>query len=360
MKKLGILLTIAILTACGNMQNEENPNGENANNKNTTNTPLSSENQGIAVRLVTIVPQKFQHFIEINGSVQAEKDAIVSPETSGQIKRIYVVEGQNVKKGELVVSLNTSIIQSNINEVKTSLKLANSSYEKQAELWKENIGTEMQYLQAKNSKETLEGKLRTLQAQLEMARIKAPFDGVIDQIFAKEGELATPGVQILHIVNLTELKIYGSVSETFLPNIHKGANVFLSFPVYPDYIIKTEIYRKGEVINEKSRTFKIEIKLNNEENKLKPNMISKIRLNDFVAENAIVVPSQIIKQDYEGSFLYVAEKNGDNLVARKKYVKTGITYENKTMILEGLKENDKVIVVGYNMVSSGVHIYVAS
>ncbi len=360
MNRLGILLVIAILTACGNMQNEEKQNGENPNIENTSNKPPSSESQGIAVRLLTIAPQKFQHFIEINGSVQAEKDAIISPETSGQIKRIYVAEGQNVKQGELVVSLNTSIIRSNINEVKTSLEFANSSYEKQAGLWKENIGTEMQYLQAKNNKEVLEGKLKTLQAQLEMARIKAPFDGVVDQIFAKEGELATPGVQILHIVNLKELKIYGSVSEKLLPGIQKGANVLLSFPVYPDYTKTAKIYRKSEVINEKSRTFRIEIKLDNKENKLKPNMISKIRLNDFVAENAIIVPSQIIKQDYEGSFLYIVERNENKLIARKKYVKTGITYDNNTMILEGLDENDEIIVVGYNMVSSGSHIYVAS
>ena len=113
MNKLGILLAIVILTACGNMQNEKNPNGGNAINE----TDLSG-NLGIAVRLKTITPQKFQHFIEINGSVQAEKDAIVSPEISGQIKRIYVAEGQNVKKGELVVSLNTSIIRSNINETR--------------------------------------------------------------------------------------------------------------------------------------------------------------------------------------------------------------------------------------------------
>lgn len=355
-----MLLAIAILAGCGNRQNEENQNGENPNIENTNNKLPPSESRGIAVRLVTIAPQKFQHFIEINGSVKAEKDAIISPETSGQIKRIYVAEGQNVKQGELVVSLNTSIIRSNINEVKTSLEFANSSYEKQAGLWKENIGTEIQYLQAKNNKEVLEGKLKTLQAQLEMARIKAPFDGVVDEIFAKEGELATPGARIIHLVNISELKVYGSVSETFLPSIHEGAKVLLSFPVYPDYTIQAEIYRKGEVINEKSRTFKIEIKLDNKKNKLKPNMISKIRLNDFVAENAIIAPSQIIKQDYEGSFLYIVERNENKLVARKKYVKTGITYDNYTMILEGLNENDEIIVVGYNMVSSGSHIYVAS
>lgn len=354
MNKPGILLLIAVFTACGNMQNEENSNKGVVINK-----AQPSENQGIAVKVETMVTQNFQHFIEINGSIHAEKDAIVSSETSGQIKRIYVAEGQNVKRGELVVSLNTSIIQSNINEVKTSLEFANSSYEKQAELWKENIGTEMQYLQAKNNKETLEGKLRTLQAQMEMARIKAPFDGVVDEIFAKEGELATPGVRILHLVNISKLKVYGSVSERFLPNIHEGANVLLSFPVYPDYVIKARIYRKSEVINEKSRTFKIEIKLDNEGNKLKPNMISKIRLNDFSSKKAIVVPSQIIKHDYEGSFLYVAEKDGDNLVARKRYVKPGISYENKTMILEGLNENDKVIIVGYNMISPGVSINIA-
>ena len=154
MNKLGLLLIIVIFTACGNMQNEEN-----SNKGGVINETQPSENQGIAVKVETIVTQNFQHFIEINGSVHAEKDAIVSPETSGQIKRIYVAEGQNVKRGELVVSLNTSIIQSNINEVKTSLEFAKSSYKKPAELWKENIGTEMQYFQDKNNKESLEGKL---------------------------------------------------------------------------------------------------------------------------------------------------------------------------------------------------------
>ncbi len=356
MKKTVIFLFAILLAACGHRPGGEDPRED----KTSTSETVSPEKNGIAVKLETLKPQKFQHFIEINGSVKAEKEVIVSAEASGTINEIRVTEGERVKKGELLVVLNSSVISSNINELKNSLELATDNYEKQAALWEQNIGTEMQYLQAKNNKENLEIKLQTLNAQMEMTKVKAPFDGIIDEIFSKEGELASPGVRILHLVNLTELKVYGSVSESLLPSITKGDMVNLSFPVYPDYTQKASIHRKSEVINEKSRTFKIEIKLHNGDRKIKPNMISKIRLNDFYADNAIVVPSHIIKHDFNGSFLYVAIDNGDQLIAKKTYVKPGITYESKTMILEGLNANEKVIVVGYNMVSSGAHIYIAS
>jgi len=356
MKQIIVLISIVLLAGCGNMSEHKNRDGE----ETPDNEAQYPEREGIAVELETLKLQQFQHFIEINGSVRAEKEVIISPETSGTIMRIHVEEGQKVKKGELIVSLNSSIIRSNIRELETSLELANANYEKQAALWEQNIGTEMQYLQAKNNKESLERKLQTLNAQLEMTKIRSPFQGIIDQIFIKEGELATPGIRILHIVNLSHLKVYGAVSESLLPNIMEGDLVSLGFPVYPNYLQQASIHRKGEVINEKSRTFKIEIKLKNGDNKLKPNMISKIRLNDFTAENALVVPSNIIKHDFNGSFLYVAEKNGDHLVAKKTYVKPGISYESKTLILEGLNKDEQIIVVGYNMVSSGAHIYDAS
>ncbi len=342
---------MAILVSCGSSRPESESQGE-------VNKPSNEQliNKGVTVEVLKLIPVKFQHFIQINGSIKAEEEAIVSTEIMGQVQKIFVAEGQTVKKGQLLVSLNTSVTESSIREVQTSLEFATKTYEKQKELWKENIGTELQYLQAKNNKETLKSRLETLQAQLEMAKLRAPFNGIVDEIYMKIGELASPGGRVFYILNLNNMKVFGDVSESYLPDIHPGDQAELSFPVYPDYIRKAKIHRTGEVINEKSRTFRIEIKLTNEEKKLKPNLITKIELNDFTDESALVIPSYVIKQDFTGWFLYVVEKKGENYVAKKTYIKPGRTYNNQTMILDGLNENDEVIVVGYNLVSGGAYI----
>lgn len=348
MKKFIYLSILVILSSCSQSgQNPNNPTDGEMNNINLNNTTVEVQN---------LTPVKFQHFIEINGSVKAEKDAIVGPELNGQIKKIYVKEGDAVKKGQLLLTLNTSITESTIREIKTRLSLAEETYKKQKELWEQNIGTEMQFLQAKNNKESLESQLRTLEAQMNMARLRAPFDGVIDNISMKVGEMASVGREVLHIVNITEMKVYGDVSESYLPSIHKGDWVEVTFPIYTDMKLDATIHRIGQVINEKSRTFRIEIKLENKDGKLRPNLITRIRLNDFSDDNALVVPSYIIKQDFTGWFLYVAEKKNDLHVAKKTYITPGITYNNQTMILDGLKENEDVIVVGYNLVSGGAEI----
>lgn len=347
-----IIWISVLLTGC---QPQGNTKGQDPEEMNTSNTK-PDKSQGVVVKVQKLDYQRFQHFIEINGSVKAEKEAIVSPETVGQIKKIHVKEGDFVKKGQILVTLNTSITESTIREVRTSLKLAEQTYQKQKELWEQNIGTEMQYLQVKNNKEFLESRLNTLHAQLDMARMKAPFDGIIENISMKTGELASVGREVLHIVNLSELKVYGDVSESYLPYIHGGDWAEISFPVYDGLKLNSKIHRVGQVIDEKSRTFRIEIKLHNKDQKLKPNMITKIRLNDFTEEQALVVPSYIIKQDFTGSFLYVAEKQEGKHIAKKTYVTPGITYNNQTMVIDGLDKDEEVIVVGYNLVSGGTEI----
>ncbi len=354
MQKIGIILAVILFTGCNqpkqtDSSSKKNPNGQTVNEQ-------QNGSKKVSVKVLELIPKKFQHFIDVNGTVQAEEEAIISPEVGGQIKNIYITEGQEVKKGKLLVILNTSLIESNIREIKTSLKLANLTYQKQEELWKEKIGTEMQYLQAKNNKENLENKLHTLQTQLNMAKIKAPFDGLIDNIYVQKGEQAAPGMQILHMVNISKLKIYADVSERYLSHVHKGDIAHISFPAFPGYTLNEEIFRTGKVINEKSRTFRIELKVDNDQNKLLPNLISKIKLNDFSAENSLTVPSHVIKQDAQGSYLFTAESNGNSYNVNKIYIGTGVTYENKTLITSGLYAGDKVIVTGYNLVTNGSEV----
>jgi len=343
MKKIVILVIVALAFSCAPQQNVEDQEESHA----VTKTPVYVE---------AVKHEKFQHFIQVSGSVEAEQDAMISPEINGQIRIIHVKEGDNVKKGKLLVSLNTSVIESNIAEVKTGLELAKKIFDKQQELWNQNIGSEIQYLEAKNAKESAENRLKTLQVQLEMARIKAPFTGVVEEIFSKVGELASPGFQLLHLVNLSSIIIEAAVSETYISSLEVGDIVHLEFPSFPDLKLEAPIARLGNVINPQSRTFKIELKLQNPEKQLKPNILTRVKINDFSSDNAIVIPAIIIKQDVKGSYIYIAQEENNKIIARKRYVEEGPTYEDQTMILSGLESEDQVIITGYDQVNNGIPV----
>ncbi len=308
----------------------------------------------VPVSVKTMQPESFQHFIEISGKLEAEENAFISPEMNGQIKTVHVKEGEAVKKGKLLVILNTSIIESSIKEIRTGLELAVKVYNKQKELWEQNIGSEMQYLEARNAKEQTEARLATLEAQLDMARIRAPFDGVVETLMMKEGELAIPGMQLIQMISLGNLKLYGNISERYMTRVKKGDMVVVNFPDAGGLSVRAPIFRVGNVIDNASRTFRIEVKINNRNKLLKPNMYSIIRVNDFSSSSAFIVSSVVIKQDIKGNYIYIADT--EELKARKRYIKTGLSYEDQTMILDGISEGEKVIVKGFAQVSDGVDL----
>ena len=310
----------------------------------------------VSVVVKTIKHESFNHFFEATGNVEAIESAFISPEINGQIKTIYVEEGDRVQKGQILLKLNSSVTQKGIEELKTGLELATKLYEKQKELWNQQIGSEIQFLQAKNNKESLEKKLETLNAQLEMAVLRAPFDGEVDGIFQKTGEIASPGRQVIQLVNLSKLKIRADVSEDYISKIAQGDQVEVYFPTFPDYIINTNIYRTGNVINPANRNFEIQLRIDNSDEKLKSNMLAVLKVKDYSTDSAFVVPSIIIKNDIEGEFVFVAKEIKGEYIAEKIRVKTGESYLENTIISNGLKLNDKLIVEGYNMVTSGVNV----
>lgn len=364
------MLAIAFLAGCNSGKTDEEIRSE-INEKKKTINQLEKEIQelenkqkedsvyNVPVNTQTITPEVFKHQIEVNGNVEAQKQANISPEINGQIKKIHVEEGQRVQKGKLLVELSTEITRSNIQELKTSLELAKTTYEKQKSLWEENIGSEMQYLQAQNQKESIENQLETAKAQLEKANIKAPYSGIVDDILMKEGDLAMPGSPLLRIVNLEKLNINADISEDYLSKVTKGDTVKLSFPAYPEINMQAPVYRTGNIIEPDNRTFKIQLKISNIEEKLKPNIISVLQINDYTNPDAFVVPSIIIKKDIDGEFLFVAVKDEQgNIIAKKRYVETGKSYKSQTEITDGLERGDNVIVDGYNMVTSGTNVKV--
>jgi membrane fusion protein, multidrug efflux system len=375
--KYGIIsIIIIIMASCSSPETEQSIREEIAAHKNEITVlngkikgleqKLSTMNAGddpaikIAVTTGELSLEPFNHYIQVSGNAEAVKDAYISPELSGQIREFYVKEGDYVEKGQVLARLNTEITESNMADLQASLDLATTVYEKQKRLWEKGIGSEIQYLNAKNNKESLEQKLITLKAQLDMAILKAPFSGIVDEIYRKKGELALPGQQMMQLVNLEELYINADVSESYLGHVEEGEKVQLEFPVYPDMKIEAPIYRKGNIINPANRTFTIQVKLSNADHKLKPNILAVISIRDFSSDAAIVVSSALIKQDITGSYLYILEDKDGKLFAKKVYVTTGMSFKDKTMVIAGLQPGQKIIVDGFNLVSDGSQVYVTT
>jgi membrane fusion protein, multidrug efflux system len=322
--------------------------------------PVAAADAGVAgsllVEVKKVMPEKFEHFFAVNGAMEAVQDAFISAETNGQIKVIHVHEGQRVQKGDLLVYLNSDITRNAVAEVQNSLDLARTVFQKRQELWDKQIGSEIQYLEAKTNKGGLENRLKSLQAQLDLAQVRAPFTGIVDKIFKKAGELAVPGMQLMQLVNLNRMRVNAEVAETYLGRIKQGDMVEITFPTFPDWRQEASISRIGQVVNAKNRTVLVQSILDNPQERMKPNMMATLRCRDFFAPAALVVPAIIIKNDLTGTYLYtVAWEKGKNM-ASKTYITVGLTEGNRSMIVGGLAAGQQVIVNGYNLVKNGMPV----
>ena len=253
----------------------------------------------VNVKVAELNSQLFEHFIEVTGKVEADLDVDISPETSGSIEAILVKEGQRVSKGQVLAKLKIDALQRSLDEMKIQLSLANTNFERQKNLWEQNIGSEMQFLQAKTNKESLEKRIEGLEAQMDMAEIKSPVTGVVDIIYQKKGQIGSPQFPFAKVVNIDKIKIYADISESYLTKINKGDEVMVYFPALKRET-KASIQQIGNIINQNNRTFRVRINLNNPDKMIKPNLVSIIKIRDYIAENAIVIPSLYIREDFKG------------------------------------------------------------
>jgi membrane fusion protein (multidrug efflux system) len=371
MKQIAVIISLSLLVACG-------PEGSSAKkaeldsyrqkveeyNQKIADLEAELENQNddseavalLPVEIKEMTPEFFARYFEVTGVIEALKDAYISPEINGQIQKVSVQRGSRVKKGDLILKLNSDVIEKSVDEIETSLELAKRIFSKQEELWEQNIGSELQYLEAKNAMQSLQARLATLEKQMEMAHVSAPFSGIIDDIMVKEGELASPGNPLVHLVNLSNMRVSANISEAYLSSLSKGDLVELRFPAYPEDLLKVGVTRLGEVIDPQTRTFTLEVELKNPREKLKPNMLTSVRVQDYKNNSSLVVPSNILRQDFNGTFLFrISDENGSSK-AQKVYVKRGITVQDQTMITEGLSAGDLVITKGFNLVSEGTPV----
>lgn len=314
--------------------------------------------KAILVSTLTLEPKPFEHKIEVRGAVESRRNVLVSAQVGGTIERVHVREGQRINKGQLMVSLDADVIRNNIAELKTSLELATALYEKQSKLWEQKIGTEIQYLQAKNNKESLERRLATTNSQLDQALIRAPFSGTIDEVIAREGELASPGLPLLRMTSPEDMYIKADVSERFIGRFKTGDKVNIYFPVH-DKTLTSTIASVSQVINAENRTFSIEVSLPRTEWILKPNQVTVLHLTDYTNKEALTVPTRLIQNDDSGQYIFKVEKNDKKFVARKVHITSGLTYDGQTELITGADSGLQVVDKGFRDLSEGVEVAVA-
>ncbi len=314
------------------------------------------ENNLTLVESIVTEPETFQHFFEIYGEVETDKNVLLYPETPGLINSINVQEGQQVRKGQLLANIDNQIIRDQINELQTQLTLAKTTFEKQARLWEQNIGSEMQYLQAKTQKESIESSLSTMNSQLAKAQIRAPFSGVVDEVFPKMGEMANPQMPVMRIVNLDKMYVKSDVSEQHLQSVKNGTPVKVTFPNINKTIV-AEVSESSKFINPENRSFKVTVDLPGDGIDLRPNQLAHLRINDYTKESSLVLPSSIVMQTAEGeNFIYILNDEGEKTFAKRVIVTTGYEYEGRVEILEGVQGGDRVITNGAKSVRDGQRV----
>jgi RND family efflux transporter MFP subunit len=306
------------------------------------------------VKEVTVAPlaaTTFRHFVELQGTIDAKNNVQVSPKSGGVVTAVYVKEGDNVRAGQAIAKVDDQLLRESVSEIKTQLSLANTVYEKQNNLWKQQIGTEIQYLQAKNNKESLERRLSTLNAQLSQSTVTAPISGVVDQVVVKVGQSAAPGMGLVRVVNLSQLKAVAKVSDTYSGSVRKGDAVNIEFPDL-NKKMSSRISFVSTTVDPATRTFTIEAPLPSD-NALKPNMLAKVKINDLTQAKAIVINQNLIQSTENGDLVYVAVNEGGKKIAKAKPVKTGQSYGGQIEVTQGLQAGDQIVTAGYQDLVDG-------
>lgn len=311
-----------------------------------------------SVKVSAVKLSDFDHFVEIQGMLESEENILVHPKMGGLITSVLVQEGQHVTAGQVLATIDNATIVSSLEEIENQLELATTVYEKQKRLWEQNIGTELQFLQAKNNKTSLEKRRTTIQNQLDMSKIIAPFSGIVDEVNIHAGETAAPGFGGIRVINMNKLKIVAKVADAYASTLKKGNRVIVTLPDIGK-TFESQITYTALNVSPNSRTFNIEVKIPAGIENLRPNLLARLSVNDISLKNVIAVPLNLLQKSPEGHFTLMATSVTDGKkIASVKTVKTGISYENSIVIEEGLKPGDAVIIAGNEDLIDGQEVQI--
>jgi RND family efflux transporter MFP subunit len=273
------------------------------------------------------------------------------------VKQIFVSEGDRVTKGQLMAQLDDESISQTINEIRNGLELATTMYNRQKNLYEKNIGTEVQYLQAKAAMEDLQIKLKNAESELDKSKIYSPINGLVDYIAIKEGEAAVPNAGAIRVSNLSGQKVKAKISENYITDVRKGDKIKVNLPII-GITIDAKISAVSQVIDPDNRTFEIEVVLPDDD-RISHNMLAILTINDYSNPSAFILPINALQHDEARKYVYIAKKENDNWIASLRDVEVGKYSKDKVEITRGLNENDVVITFGFNNISVGRPVQVS-
>ncbi len=306
------------------------------------------------ISTILVTPSVFSSFIELQGAVVAEDEVYVNAKVPGSITKVYIKVGDRVSAGQVVAEIDNDLIQNQMDEIKKRWELANELFTKQETLWKQNIGSEVQYLSVKNNKEALEKSMATLQKSRDMYQIKAPISGVVDDVPMKIGSGAAPGMPLAKIVNFSKLKVRVDAPETYVGKLRVGNSVIVQF-IDIQKEISSKISYIGAGVNPANRTVKVEIPIRSNEPGLLPNMATVVKVVNYSNPKAVVIPINLVQKDLSNQDFVLVEEGG---YAKRIDVKIGQQYGANCEVLTGLKAGDKLVVVGYQDLNNGDRVAV--
>ena len=304
--------------------------------------------------------QNFQHYVELQGDVATKQNVLIYPEVAGVLVKVYVDEGQKVNKGQLLASIADGGLSSQLLQLKTQFALSETTYKRQSKLWDQKIGSEIQFLQAKSNYESQKSAVDQLESQLAKFKITAPFSGIIDDVIKDQGTVVSPGpgAEIFRIINLSDMYLSVSVPETYISSIESGTEVKVYFPVL-NKSITSKVRQTGNFINPNNRSFNIEIAVSNEDKQIKPNMTAKVKIADYLSENAVMIPQSVISENSKGEqYVFVATGVNQDEVGQvdKRIITTGKTQGDYVEVISGIKSGEHIVQEGARSVKDGQEV----
>ena len=359
--------SIESLVSTGNLTELEAKKKEIATNLEIINKDLQAINLAISKKdtlkklpLITAFTAKstiFTHYLEIQGNVKTKQNILVYPEMPGILRKIFVQEGQQVTKGQLLATIDDGGLSNQVAQVEATTQLAKTTFERQKRLWEQKIGSEIQFLQTKTNYEAQTNALKQLKSQQAKASVRAPFSGVVDNIIKEPGTVIAPGQgsEIFRIVNLNNMYVEAEVPEKYIASITKNKEVKVEFSVLGKSV-NSKVRQVGSFINPNNRSFKIEVPVENQSGNIKPNLTAKLQINDYTAAEAILIPQSIISENAKGEqYIYVLKdkKLNNEAVAERLIIETGKTQGDMIEVTKNLAADTEIIMEGARSVTNG-------
>tara|TARA_R110002072_G_scaffold91486_1_gene204016 strand:- start:1511 stop:2674 length:1164 start_codon:yes stop_codon:yes gene_type:complete len=295
-----------------------------------------------------VQPQVFNHYLDLQGNVKTRENVLLYPEMAGTLLTVKVKKGARVSKGQILAVIDNGGMSNQLSQLKTQAALAQTTFERQATLWEQKIGSEIQYLQSKAQAEAQANAVLQLEKVLAKAQITAPFSGVIDQVLKDPGTVVSPGngSEVFRLINLSNMYIEVDVPEGYLGAVTKGKKAGVYFPVLQDSV-NAVVRETGNYINPNNRSFSAEIAVENPNGSIKPNLNARVHINDYTNENALLIPQSVISENAAGEqYAYVAELNNGEAIAKRHIITTGKTQGDFVEITSGISAGDLIIKEG--------------